>query len=67
MTAPADPPADGPGPTRNTVTMTDVFLRRIAAGGAIDWSAIDALRHRPGARFIDWKAVGRARTDSGNR
>ncbi len=67
MTAPAEPPADSSGPARSTVTMTDVFLRRIAAGGAIDWPAIDALRHRPGARPIDWNAVDRARADPGTR
>lgn len=48
-----------------TASMTTVFLRRIAAGGAIDWTEIDAMRERRGARHIDWDAIDRARTAAG--
>ncbi|MEV5598899.1 hypothetical protein [Streptomyces sp. NPDC052496] len=48
-----------------TVSMTSVFLRRIAAGGAIDWNEIDAMRERRGARHIDWDAIDRARVAAG--
>ncbi|NEE37975.1 hypothetical protein G3M53_72830 [Streptomyces sp. SID7982] len=48
-----------------TVTVTEVLLRRIAAGGAIDWTQIDALRRRPGARWIDLEAVDAARAGAG--
>ncbi|MFF7258582.1 hypothetical protein [Streptomyces microflavus] len=47
-----------------TVTVTEVFLRRIAAGGAIDWTEMDVLRERPGARWIDWEAIDTARADA---
>ncbi|MEU2076605.1 hypothetical protein [Streptomyces sp. NPDC013489] len=67
MTDPTDPTDQAPRPADGTVTVTEAFLRRIAAGGAIDWPAIDALRHRCGARFIDWNAIDRARTDAENR
>jgi hypothetical protein len=57
-------PAEDTSPA-GTVSMTTVFLRRIAAGGAIDWSEIDSMRHRRGARHIDWAAVDRARAAAG--
>jgi hypothetical protein len=59
--APTENVSAAPGHT----SMTIVFLRRIAAGGAVDWSEIDAMRHRQGARHIDWAAIDRARAAAG--
>ncbi|WP_329142679.1 hypothetical protein OIU91_03720 [Streptomyces sp. NBC_01456] len=57
-------PAEETGPG-GTVSMTTLTLRRIAAGGAIDWDELDAMRRRRGARTIDWDAIDRARAAAG--
>lgn len=56
---------DGVQVPAGTASMTAVFLRRIAGGGAIDWTEIDAMRERRGARHIDWAAIDRARAAAG--
>ncbi|MBV9315228.1 MAG: hypothetical protein JO100_16190 [Pseudonocardia sp.] len=48
-----------------TVSMTTLMLRRIAAGGAIDWNELDVMRERRGARNLDWAAIDRARAAAG--
>ncbi|MFC9223156.1 hypothetical protein ACFT8W_20925 [Streptomyces hygroscopicus] len=61
----AAPSRDLPPDDPQLSSMTVLFIERIAAGGAIDWTEMDAMRARKGARHIDWDAIDRARAAAG--
>lgn len=61
----AAPAKDLPPHDPQLSSMTVLFIERIAAGGAIDWTEMETMRARKGARYIDWAAIDRARAAAG--